>query len=194
MIRPCAAPEELDTEGKTLNHCVATYKEKHADGKTAIFFLRRASEPEKPWYTLELKLDDFTVLQNRGKCNCARTAAVEALGRLSQWSGQLGLSKTGHALEQDETFAASSRETREMLIRQLEAFAFRHAIDPVRCAKALVQAAEERGDVYKRQMLPCIMEMGLRAEKRWVDWTITATETVLLAALTANLVMVGMIY
>ena len=78
LIRPCAAPEELDTEGKTLNHCVATYKEKHAGGETAIFFLRRASEPEKPWYTLELKLDDFTVLQNRGKCNCARTAAVEA--------------------------------------------------------------------------------------------------------------------
>ena len=47
---------------------------------------------------------------------------------------------------------------------------------------------------YLMAMLPCIMEMGLRAEKRWVDWTITATETVLLAALTANLVMVGMIY
>ena len=83
--------------------------------------------------------------QYEKELEAAMTAAVEALGRLSQWSGQLGLSKTGHALEQDETFAASSRETREMLIRQLEAFAFRHAIDPVRCAKALVQAAEERG-------------------------------------------------
>ena len=78
LIRPCGAPEELDTEGKTLSHCVATYKDKHAGGKTAIFFLRRATEPDKPWYTLELKLDDFTVIQNRGKCNCGRTKAVEA--------------------------------------------------------------------------------------------------------------------
>lgn len=78
LIRPCAAPEELDMEGKTLHHCVATYKEKHAGGNTAIFFLRQAADPDKPWYTLELKLDDFTVLQNRGKCNCDRTKAVEA--------------------------------------------------------------------------------------------------------------------
>ena len=78
LIRPCAVPEELDQEHKALIHCVDTYKEKHAGGKTAIFFLRRASDPDKPWYTLELKLDDFTVIQNRGKCNCARTEEVEA--------------------------------------------------------------------------------------------------------------------
>ena len=78
LIRPCAAPEELDAEGRALSHCVATYKDKHASGKTAIFFVRKASEPDKPWFTLELNLSDFTVLQNRGKCNCARTKAVEA--------------------------------------------------------------------------------------------------------------------
>lgn len=78
LIRPCAAPEELDAEGRALSHCVATYKDKHASGKTAIFFVRKGSEPDKPWFTLELKLDDFTVVQNRGKCNCARTKAVEA--------------------------------------------------------------------------------------------------------------------
>lgn len=78
LIRPCAAPEELDAEGKALNHCVATYKNKHAGGKSAIFFLRRAAEPDKPWFTLELELAGLTVLQNRGKCNCDRTKAVEA--------------------------------------------------------------------------------------------------------------------
>ena len=78
LIRPCAAPEELDAEGRALSHCVATYKDKHASGKTAIFFVRKASEPDKPWFTLELNLSDFTVLQNRGKCNCARTKEVEA--------------------------------------------------------------------------------------------------------------------
>ena len=78
LIRPCAAPEELDAEGKALNHCVATYKEKHAGGRSAIFFVRKASAPEAPWFTLELDLKDLTVLQDRGKCNCARTASVEA--------------------------------------------------------------------------------------------------------------------
>lgn len=78
LIRPCAAPEELDAEGRALSHCVATYKDKHASGKTAIFFVRKGSEPDKPWFTLELKLDDFIVVQNRGKCNCARPKAVEA--------------------------------------------------------------------------------------------------------------------
>lgn len=77
LIRPCAAPEELDAEGKALSHCVATYKNKHASGQTAIFFVRKKTEPDKPWFTLELNLKDLTVVQNLGKCNCARTKAVE---------------------------------------------------------------------------------------------------------------------
>ena len=77
LIRPCAAPEELDAEGKALSHCVATYKNKHASGQTAIFFVRKKTDPDKPWFTLELNLKDLTVVQNRGKCNCARTKAVE---------------------------------------------------------------------------------------------------------------------
>lgn len=77
FIRPCAAPEELDREGKALNHCVATYKQKHAKGPEAIFFIRKEKEPDKPWFTLELNVKGLTVVQNRGKCNCARTAQVE---------------------------------------------------------------------------------------------------------------------
>ena len=67
----------MDAEGKTLNHCVATYKNVHAAGKKAIFFIRREKEPDKPWYTLELDVEKLTVVQNRGKCNCARTKQVE---------------------------------------------------------------------------------------------------------------------
>lgn len=129
--------------------------------------------------------------QYEKELEAAMTAAVEALGRLSQWSGQLGLSKTGHALEQDETFAASSRETREMLIRQLEVFAFRHAIDPVRCAKALVQAAEERGgEVFSvfedRELMREIF--GIR--QREVDW-IAAYPPVLLIASAILAILAG---
>lgn len=78
LIRPAAQPEELEQEGNVLHHCVGTYKDKHAEGRSAIFFIRRASEPEKPWYTLELNLKEMTVIQNRGKRNCARTEEVES--------------------------------------------------------------------------------------------------------------------
>ena len=47
-------------------------------GQTAIFFLRREEDPDKPWYTLELDEKELTVKQNRGFQNCARTAEVEA--------------------------------------------------------------------------------------------------------------------
>lgn len=78
LIRPCASNDELKQEGKLLRHCVASYAERHAEGKTAIFFIRRETEPDKPWYTLELDEKNLVVRQNRGKCNCAKTPEVQA--------------------------------------------------------------------------------------------------------------------
>ncbi len=53
MIRPCADENELIAEGKALHHCVANYAQDHAEGKTAIFFIRKTSAPDEPFYTLE---------------------------------------------------------------------------------------------------------------------------------------------
>ena len=78
LIRPAATEAELRREGKILHHCVATYAKNHADGKTAIFFIRRADAPTKPWYTLELDEKELRVKQNRGKYNCARTEEIQA--------------------------------------------------------------------------------------------------------------------
>lgn len=77
LIRLCEVPEELDQEGKALNHCVATYKNSHAEGQRVIFFIRKVKEPDKPYFTLELNVKDLLVVQNRGKCNCSRTKQVE---------------------------------------------------------------------------------------------------------------------
>lgn len=77
IIRPAASQKELNEEGKQLSHCVGTYGEKHASGKSAIFFIRRVDEPENPFFTLELDEVKLEVLQNRGKCNCARTEEVK---------------------------------------------------------------------------------------------------------------------
>lgn len=79
LIRPAASQRELTAEGDALHHCVGTYGKKHATGKTAIFFIRRADRPKEPYYTLELDEKTLTVRQNRGKNNCARTPEVEVL-------------------------------------------------------------------------------------------------------------------
>ena len=76
LIRPCATHSEIIKEGKILIHCVATYAKSYAEGKTAIFFIRKTAEPDIPYYTLELK--NGKVAQNRGLRNCARTEDVKA--------------------------------------------------------------------------------------------------------------------
>lgn len=83
MIFPVSTLDELKNEGKCLHHCVATYAESVASGKTDIFFIRKVSEPDKPFYTLEFDEENCVVKQNRGKANCARTSEVEAFEK--QW-------------------------------------------------------------------------------------------------------------
>lgn len=78
LIRPARSQDELNREGKLLRHCVATYGRSVAAGSSAIFFIRRASEPDKPWYTLELDEKTLTVRQNRCDCNGPRTPEVKA--------------------------------------------------------------------------------------------------------------------
>ena len=78
LIRPCEDERELIREGELLHHCVATYASAIARGTSAIFFVRKAKEPDKPWFTLELDEPSLTVRQNRGSHNCARTDDVKA--------------------------------------------------------------------------------------------------------------------
>lgn len=77
-IVPAWCQRELQQEADTLHHCVWTYAERHAEGKTAIFFIRRTVEPGKPYYTLELDEKKLRVRQNRGLRNCGKTEAVQA--------------------------------------------------------------------------------------------------------------------
>ena len=78
LIRPCASMKELRDEGEVLHHCVATYDQKYATGKTAIFFIRRVDKPDEPYFTLELDEKKLTVRQNRGLRNCGETKEVQA--------------------------------------------------------------------------------------------------------------------
>ena len=82
-IRPPVSASELRCEGNRLSHCVFSYAKKHAEGATAILFIRHTSEPDIPYFTLELDEKKLEVRQNRGKCNCARTEEVIAFEE--QW-------------------------------------------------------------------------------------------------------------
>ena len=77
-IHPARSQKEMITEGKLLDHCIGGYADSHAEGRTSIFFIRRESEPETPFYTLEFDVKSLKVRQNRGYKNCAKTDEVQA--------------------------------------------------------------------------------------------------------------------
>lgn len=82
IITPANSPMDLINESKKLNHCVRTYTDNYANGYTNIFLVRKRSEVNTPYYTLELKENE--VIQLRGKNNCAPTDAV--VGFINKWA------------------------------------------------------------------------------------------------------------
>ncbi|MBS5135877.1 MAG: PcfJ domain-containing protein [Oscillospiraceae bacterium] len=82
LIRPAGSQKELTDEGNTLHHCVGTYGKKHANGETAIFFIRKKTAPRESYFTLELDEQGLTVRQNRGMRNGPRTPEVLAFEEL----------------------------------------------------------------------------------------------------------------
>lgn len=81
LIRPPKNLDELTHEGETLHHCVATYAEDVAQGKTVILFIRAVSNPDTPLFTLEVK--DNHVMQVRGLKDCDPTP--EGLQFVEAW-------------------------------------------------------------------------------------------------------------
>jgi len=67
MIRAAESSDELIAEGAALSHCVGMYAGRHASGETNILFIRKASELDKPYYTVEVK--NNIIIQVHGKNN-----------------------------------------------------------------------------------------------------------------------------
>ena len=74
FVTVAGSADELTREGRELHHCVATYADKVAKGETMILFIRKESEPDKPYYTMEFK--DGVIKQLRGYANCEPTHEV----------------------------------------------------------------------------------------------------------------------
>ena len=65
-IIPAGGCEELMTEGRTLHHCVGRddyYMKKMAAGASWILFLRKKADLEKPYYTIEIDMNDDRIKQ-----------------------------------------------------------------------------------------------------------------------------------
>lgn len=85
LIRPASGPEELIKESVALRHCVRTYVNKVASGACAILFIRKTSEPDKPYFTLELS-PRGEIIQCRGEKNGAYTKEIkEFMDRWKSW-------------------------------------------------------------------------------------------------------------
>lgn len=71
-------PVSLREEGRSLDHCVGNYVNRHSEGRYLIFFLRRVSAPEIPFYTVTLDVTDMRITMNLGHGNCVTTDEVQA--------------------------------------------------------------------------------------------------------------------
>ena len=78
VIMPRTAREIVE-EGVRQNHCVGRYVERVAAGESVILFIRRKDDPEKNFYTMEIKKDmrRCDIVQVRGEKNAEATEEIE---------------------------------------------------------------------------------------------------------------------
>ncbi len=93
LIRPAASGDELTYEGAYLSHCVGGYADRMAKGETAVFLIRRASEPETPYYTLELR--DGQVIQCRTAHNRSYEQDEAVRAFVERWMAKVVKKKAG---------------------------------------------------------------------------------------------------
>ena len=82
---------DIVSEGEIQNICVGQrgmgYIENMADSKAVILFVRRSEEPDKPYYTVEVR--NNTIVQVRGKCNCS--AKEDVINLLTEYAKKKAL-------------------------------------------------------------------------------------------------------
>ena len=71
-----ATPDDVVKEGHALHHCVGSYTERVAEKECIILFLRKCSEEEKSFYTIEVR--NRKAVQVRGIGNCDMTPEIES--------------------------------------------------------------------------------------------------------------------
>ena len=85
IIRIAHTSDELKQEGQALHHCVGngTYWNRHAQGMSLICFIRKKSEPDTPYFTLEVNLrdDEYTIAQLYGDHDCKANDEIRSFAQ-----------------------------------------------------------------------------------------------------------------
>ncbi len=88
LIRQPESAIEIIAEGTALSHCVGGYAKRHADGVLTIMFLRKKSEPDKPFYTVEVS-NSLKIVQCRGyKNNIERSGGQPKPDDIKEFEGR----------------------------------------------------------------------------------------------------------
>ena len=90
-IVACEKLVELLVEGTTLHHCVGSYIDSVSKGKEYILFLRKTSEPETPYFTVDVT-PDGNVRQIHGSHNCNITDDIKPF--VESWAKKFKLDIT----------------------------------------------------------------------------------------------------
>lgn len=88
---------DLIAEGQSLNHCVGMdkYYHNHMKGRQMIFFIRAASKPDKPYFTMELDVLTGRILQLYGFGDCSAPKDVrEFANAFSRFMQRKGVKQT----------------------------------------------------------------------------------------------------
>ena len=76
-------PKDIINEGANLNHCIGSYLESVASGYKNILFLRKVSEPDKSFYTIEV--GNSNIIQIHGNHNKWLGNNPEAIQFVIDW-------------------------------------------------------------------------------------------------------------
>lgn len=98
LIRLPVDKNEIVKEGMELHHCVGGYAERHEVGDTTIMLLRKKSEPDKPFYTIEVGIEVLTdtvsklrIIQAHSFGNKWMGNDPEAIPTVVRWLRQNGI-------------------------------------------------------------------------------------------------------
>lgn len=91
-IIACKKLVDLVFEGNVLNHCVGSYVNSVSKGNEYILFLRKNSDIETPYFTIDLT-PDHRVRQIHGKSNCNMNGAIKPF--VEAWAKKFELNLNG---------------------------------------------------------------------------------------------------
>ena len=88
---------EITTEGSKQHICIGGYVSRHSLGHTNLFFLRKKSEPDKPFYAIEMN-NDKVITQIHGFGNKWLGNNPEAIPTVVRWLRKNGITCSEHIL------------------------------------------------------------------------------------------------